>query len=62
MDINSFAALFLEMLTGPLPTPEDRPGLFRKVQHEQLHLIRRNLSVNPEDRPSASAIISELSS
>ena len=63
MDIYSFGALILEMLTGRLPTPEDRPGMFRKVQHEQLlHLIRRNLSENPEDRPSASAIISELSS
>ena len=63
MDIYSFGALILEMLTGRLPTPEDRPGMFQKVQHEQLlHLIRRNLSENPEDRPSASAIISELSS
>ena len=63
MDIYSFGALILEMLTGRLPTPEDRPGMFHKVQHEQLlHLIRRNLSENPEDRPSASAIISELSS
>ena len=63
MDIYSVGALILEMLTGQLPTPEDRPGMFRKVQHEQLlHLIRRNLSENPEDRPSASTIISELSS
>ena len=63
MDIYSFGALILELLTGRLPTPEDRPGMFCKVQHEQLlHLIRRNLSENPEDRPSASAIISELSS
>ena len=63
MDIYSFGALILEMLTGRLHTPEGRPGIFRKVQHEQLlHLIRRSLSDNPEDRPSASAIISELSS
>ena len=63
MDIYSFGALILEMLTGRLPTPEDRPGMFHKAQHEQLlYLIRRNLSENPEDRPSASAIISELSS
>ena len=63
MDMYSFGALVLEMLTGRLPTPEDRPGMFRKVQHEHLlHLIRMCLSENPEDRPSASGIISELSS
>ena len=63
MDIYSFGALILEMLTGRLPIPEDRPGMFCKVQHEHLlNLIRRNLRENPEDRPSASVIISELSS
>ena len=63
MDMYSFGALILEMLTGRLPTPDDRPGMFRKVQHEQLlRMIRRCLGENPEDRPSASAIISELSS
>ena len=63
MDIYGFGALILEMLTGRLPTPDDRPGMFRKVQHEQLlRLIRRCLSENREDRPSAGGIISELSS
>ena len=61
MDIYSFGALVLEMLTGRLPAPDDRPGMLSKVQHEQLlRLIRRCLSGNPEDRPSASDIISEL--
>ena len=61
MDIYSFGTLVLEMLTGQLPTPDDRPGMLRKVQHEQLlRLIRRCLSVNPKDRPSTSDIISEL--
>ena len=62
MDIFSFGALVLEMLTGRLPAPDDRPGLLDKVFHEQLlDLIERCLSEIPEDRPSASAIISELS-
>ena len=63
MDIYSFGALVLEMLTGQVPAPDDRPGLFRKVNHEQfLCLIRRCFSQKKEDRPSASDIIIELSS
>ena len=62
MDIYSFGALMLEMLTGQLPAPEDRPTLLCQVHHEQLLLlVRRCLSERIEDRPSAGNIISELS-
>ena len=62
MDIYSFGALVLEMLTGRLPAPDDRPGLLCQVRHEQLlHLIRRCLRERKEDRPSASDIVSDLS-
>ena len=62
MDIYSFGALVLEMLTGHLPSPEDRPELLCQVHHEHLlRLIRRCLSDRIEDRPNASIIISELS-
>ena len=61
MDIYSFGALMLEMLTGQLPTPEDRPALLLKVQHDQLlDLIRRCLSERAQDRPDAATFIGEL--
>ena len=62
MDIYSFGALMLEMLTGELPAPEDRTRLLCQVHHEHLlRLIRRCLSERIEDRPNASAIITDLS-
>ena len=61
MDIYSFGALMLEMLTGQLPTPEDRLTLLLKVHHDQLlDLIQRCLSERRQDRPDAATIIREL--
>ena len=61
MDIYSFGALMLEMLTGQLPTPEDRPALLIKVLHDQLlDLIHRCLSERAQDRPDAATFIREL--
>ena len=61
MDIYSFGTLMLEMLTGQLPTPEDRPALLLKVHHDQLlDLIHRCLSGRAQDRPDAATFIREL--
>ena len=61
MDIYSFGALMLEMLTGRLPTPEDRRSLLLKVQHDQLlDIIQRCLSDRGQDRPAAATKIGEL--
>ncbi len=61
MDIYSFGALVLEMLTGRLPAPDDRAGLLCRVYNDQLlDLIRRCLSENTADRPTASHIVAML--
>ena len=61
MDIYSFGALILEMLTGQLPAPEDRPALLLKVHHDQLlDLIQRCLLEGKHDRPDAGTIIGVL--
>ena len=61
MDIFSFGVLLLEMLTGKFPDSDKRASLLRKILHEPLlGLIRRCLSINREDRPNASDIITEL--
>ena len=61
MDIYSYGALLLEMLTGELPIREERGRLIRKVHKEELlALIRRCLTEKREDRPNAIGIISEL--
>ena len=61
MDIYSYGALLLEMLTGELPIREERGRLIRMVHHRSLlALIRRCLMEKKEDRPNASDIISEL--
>ena len=61
MDIFSFGALLIEMLTGELPAKEQRARLLQRIFHEPLlALIRRCLSENRKNRPSANDIISEF--
>ena len=62
MDIFSFGALLLEMLTGQLPVPDDRRKLLSQVFHLQLlKLTQSCLKEKKEDRPCANDIIIEMS-
>lgn len=61
MDIYSFGVLVVEMLTGQLPSSDERERLLGRIHHQQLlELILRCLRVVREDRPSAADIMSEL--
>ena len=63
MDIFSFGVLLLEMLTGEFPDCDNRASQLCKVLHQTLlSLIQRCLEQRKEDRPTASDIITELTS
>ena len=63
IDIYSFGVLILEMLTGCCPSVEERHVLLSQVRHEHLaKLMSSCLSEISNNRPSADAIILELSS
>ena len=61
MDIFSFGALLIEMLTGVIPAGDARERLVHRIHHQPLlSLIQRCLRVRKEDRPNASDVITEI--
>lgn len=54
-DVYSLAALMVEMLTGRLPAPGSLPSALIEKGFDQrlVDLIKRALSINPEERPTA---------
>jgi len=62
IDIYSFGALVLEMMTGKLPIPDEPAKLLQQAKyHEELHLlIQACLEIDPEHRPKACDIVNQL--
>ena len=62
MDIFSFGILLIEMLTDTFPEVASRDRLIGSIQHPSfVTLIRRCLTPEKDNRPSATEIIAELS-
>ena len=62
MDIFSFGVLLVEMCSAQFPEVADRERLIRSIQHPGIvALIQQCLSADRNARPSARAVITELS-
>ena len=62
MDIFSFGVLLVEMCSAQFPAVDDRERLIHSIQHPgMVALIRQCLSEDRNARPSARAIVTELS-
>ena len=61
MDIYSFGVLFCEMSIGTFPNPQQRQSrilMMRNRSHQEM--VRRCVSVNSVNRPTAMELIVEL--